>query len=142
MTSNEIAVIVWTVQAAIGVLFSGAMMLTRHRNLLTLERSTGNGDREYRIFLARQDIRRSLVRYLAFLLAFVVGVLFVVIEYTDRMPHPPAWLLKHWIWLLSGLMTLVTANEVADHWALHHLRSMYRHQHTEYHPDLPEGNDI
>lgn len=132
MSSNEWAVIVWTVQAAVGVLFSGVMMISRYGNLKALERYEGNGDRDYRIFLAQQDIRRSLVRYVSFMMAFAVGLLFTLTAHTSWLDRPPVWLVRNWSWLLVLMLGLVTVNEVIDRWALHRVRKMYREYQVRY----------
>jgi Na+/pantothenate symporter len=112
-------IVIWTVIAALTALFSGAMIGTRIRNLRALYRDEDTTDLKYRVFYAHQDIRRSVMRCLASLVAFLVGAWLWLLETGHLLEYRE---LIDWPWGLIFMAFLIFVNESLDRWALHWIR--------------------
>lgn len=126
-------VIAWTALNTTTASFIGTMVYTRYRNLLVLYNGSKPEEeytrielqeREYRIFLARQDIRRSVLRLCTTMVGVVIGFWIAWMQWNQNFEHLGTFSAL-FPYMLILMMLFILINEAWDRWALHCLRKMH-----------------
>lgn len=123
-------VIVWTAVNTVGLVFSSAMVATRVKNMLHIKNNVHpttiieRQDRDYRFFVARQDIRRSTLRTVMLTAMILCGYWLAWMQHNQDFTHYSTWSDVFQVSLII-ISAVTTVNEGLDRLGLYRLRRMH-----------------